>query len=675
MDALLDHYTRPNPNYAKAMRFARNRYVKVPKEILNYEVTPDTVIFPRGGANVVRRLLDGFGYRVSWKDLRLTLPPVQFEPTKRAKPIEFFLHQEEIIEVALRRENALIRAATGSGKTDAALELIRRIGQPALVIVWTGGLLSQWVERIIERWGWRERDVGIFGGGKKVLDRPIVIAMQQSLWKNLEGTVITERFGVVVMDECFEGSIPVLMADGTEKPIRDIREGEQVALGGRVRSTMNRISEVSYVLEGYRLTDEHPLATEWGWLPASEIGSLDVYKVDRFGPSREEDRGGDRRNESSKKDPNRIRPEEGLLPSVEGVVSNSIEGSVRLRLGRADLRRSPIILRSRVYNLETEAGVYVAAGTLVHNCQRAAAKTYLAVINEFPAKYRIGLSADERRKDRLDFLIHDTFGEAVVDVGKDRLVDQGKLCDVQFLVVPTGFDFPAYLRCMDCRGQILNNPSARAADRRCRCKKLQLKQDGKIEGDYLPIPYSDVPPDAKGEVLKALYVRAISYSQDGERDAVVRRIVRHEAGRGASILIFCNRVEHATELAKTISLEDDIPCGLMLGGAKNRERFIETRDLLREGTIRCAVGSSAVYQGEDIPRLSVGIVVTPTGNNRQQLEQQAGRLRRKWPGKLLGRLYYLWDSDIFPGHRQNIRKWYGRELVKTLDVEDIGEDS
>ncbi len=41
------------------------------------------------------------------------------------------------------------------------------------------------------------------------------------------------------------------------------------------------------------------------------------------------------------------------------------------------------------------------------------AKTFYEVIDPWPAKYRIGVSADERRKDRKEFLIHHQFGEVV----------------------------------------------------------------------------------------------------------------------------------------------------------------------------------------------------------------------------------------------------------------------
>ncbi len=282
------------------------------------------------------------------------------------------------------------------------------------------------------------------------------------------------------------------------------------------------------------------------------------------------------------------------------------------------------------------------------------------------------MSADERRKDRLDFLIHDHFGEVAAEVTKEELVGKGTLCEVRINVVPTDYDFPAYLRCLGCRTQILNLPSNAKKLRACRCKQLQLERNGTIKGDYLPIPYSDVPPEDRGEVMTRLYTRAIDYMEDDEeRNLLVRRIASVEHRKGASVLLFCNRVKQARALCRAIAVEDEVPCGLMLGGGENKETFADTRKRLRSGDLRCAVGSSAVYQGEDIPRLSVGIVVTPTGSNKQQIEQQIGRLRRKFPGKVFGRLYYVWDHHLFPGHHQNLRRWYGRHLVRVVDPGEI----
>lgn len=286
------------------------------------------------------------------------------------------------------------------------------------------------------------------------------------------------------------------------------------------------------------------------------------------------------------------------------------------------LHRS-IEVACRVYNLTTEHGVYVAAGTLVHNCQRASSRTFREVIDAFPAKYRMGFSADERRKDGLEFLTRESFGSIVAEISKDTLVDAGHLCEVEIVLVPTASTHPAVENAAD-------------EDRRTVVREMY------------------------GEITKAL-------ETDDQRNDLVRSLAVRAVKEGRSTLIFCNRIAQARELARKLVVLDEVGTGLMLGGIENRDEFEHTKTRMKSGDLLCAVGSSATYQGEDIPRLSVGVLVTPLASNRQLFEQVVGRLRRKYPGKVRGRLYVVWDEKLFPHHADNLRKWYGARLVKRFE--------
>lgn len=447
-----------NPEFSKKERLGLFTG-STPRRVQSYEEVGHELVLPRGGTQKVRDALKAYQVSCWFEDERLDLPPDdRIAIRDGAEPIDMRPHQQLIVETVLERENCLIRSATGSGKTEAILDFILRAKQPALIVVWTAGLLTQWVDRIKLRWGWKEKDIGLWGGGKKRLGL-VTIGMQQTLVR--DGGSLADKFGIVVADEV----------------------------------------------------------------------------------------------------------------------------------------------------------------------QKFAASTFREVIAKFPARYRVGVSADERRKDKKEFLIRDSFGDVQLKVDAKELVDLGHLCEVEVVVVPTG---------------------------------LRIKE---IE---------DAPEESRKQVIVAMQADLQEIvATDIGRNRIAQKVAGIEARQGKSVLVFCNRTEQARELARSIAIGEAVPCGLMLGGAENKEAFRDAKGRLTSGELRCAVGSSAIYQGEDIPRLSVGIIVTPTAGNQQLLNQQVGRLRRKFPGKIRGRLYYLWDERIYPEHITNLKRWYGKNMVRVVEPGDL----
>ena len=457
LEALRDAFTYDNPDHKKKVRLGLWAG-GVSKKLKTYKEEEVWLHLPRGGTDKVRRILQEAG---RWPpriyDERLELDPVDFEILPGASAVELRPDQERLVSAALERENCLIRAAAGVGKTEVGLELVRRIRQPAIVIVWTSSLMKQWIERIRLRWGWPLGEIGVWGGGKKRLGR-ITVAMQQSLWGSVDE--IKDRFGVVIADE-----------------------------------------------------------------------------VARF-----------------------------------------------------------------------------------------AARTFRDVISQFPARYRIGLSEDERRKDRLEVIVHDAFGQVAAEVTRKEAVAAGNLCEVEIVLVPSEFRFP----------MVENAPR---------------QERGQIVGQLW------------GKILDA-------QALDEDRNELITQVAMKAVESGKSTLVFVERTEsvpHARILAARIASRRGVPCGLMVGGQENRDAFDEAKRRLREGSLKCAVGSKAVYLGEDIPRLEVGVIATPTANNKQLFSQQVGRIRRMFHGKRRGIVYYIFDHHVFPSHLENLRRWYGRKLVRVLD--------
>lgn len=747
---------------------------------------------PRGALSRVRGVLVHYGLAWRYEDVRSRggkpgRPLVHRPDPKEADGGALRWYQEEAVEACVARQNCLLRAPTGSGKTSTLIGIIARLGVPVLVVVDSAELMRQWLGRLRAELGLREDEVGVIGAGRWEL-KFVTVGMRQTLARRLydrtgrrKADTIEGYFGAVVVDECLEGSTSILMADGGVKPICEVREGEEVAVGGRVRAVFRRWYEgefVGHVLDGW-CTAEHPVAVDGvGWVSAGLVRSGDVLWGDadhevrplrqaseesqqpgemqeaREGVVRLDDwtllgvrrvssegsegvpcnlelrdegaveqgtdggdecrgeglcrhhegeaearsgrsaeaalgdgsarddagsvtgaagsvraaraagevegagggshRGGEgctvrwspvwqreagdgeraeagrvasgpwvcagvrrgdreegigvagslqdrcrepgeegccraRWEQSSNAEEAGGRSTQGLLPRVEGVVGVALPGAGRLSRYRAAGSR---IVRGAafVWNLETEGGVYVAGGTLVHNCHRAAAATFRSVIDRLPCFWRIGASADETRKDQLECLVYDTFGGVAHEVSQAELIEAGAVLDVECLVVPTSFRADWYVQQM-----------------------------------------ASGMPDFN-RLLDEM-------TADPDRNALLEEVVRSEAERD-QVLLLTHRVEHARALAQTLS------CGLMLGGVEWAETRARAIDAMRAGSLRVGCGTvQSMGTGVDLPSVAVGVLATPVGNNRQLYAQIRGRLCRPAEGKR-ALLYVLWDQHV-----------------------------
>ncbi len=128
-------------------------------------------------------------------DRRRNLPPKNFSFKGKLRPF-----QQKAVDEMLARDFGTLNSATGSGKTVMALYMVARRMQPALIVVHTKELASQWIERIGTFLGIPSKKVGIIGGGKKEPGEKITVALVQSLYKCAEE--VAGHIGFMIVDEC-----------------------------------------------------------------------------------------------------------------------------------------------------------------------------------------------------------------------------------------------------------------------------------------------------------------------------------------------------------------------------------------------------------------------------------------------------------------------------------------
>lgn len=229
--------------------------------------------------------------------------------------------------------------------------------------------------------------------------------------------------------------------------------------------------------------------------------------------------------------------------------------------------------------------------------QIAASDTMYEVVDQLPARHRHGISADERRGDEMEFLTRDLFGdEPVYEIDREDLVSLGIVCDVEILVVPTGFEAPWYVA---------------------------------SSGDL-----------AFGRLLEQMV-------SDRRRTEIALDLAKAEADRGERVLIFSHRVEHCYEMGRYF-VEQRVPSGYLLGGKKNRVEFDLSLAALRSGEKRVGIGTyKSIGKGTDLPYVTVGVATTPIAGNPMFLNQVRGRIARKPRGKTRASLYVLYDFAVF----------------------------
>jgi superfamily II DNA or RNA helicase len=201
-----------NPDYYKNLYLGLKVW-GMSKKIKTYEYRTDKVYgkrltIPRGGIDDLREVCDSHEITLKYMDRRTTSFEVNF-PYYVVDPEhpDWVLrdYQKDAVETAIKKQQGVIRAPTGSGKTKAALALVFELSQRALIIMRDGNLLKQWLDHVYKCLGLCRRDVAIIGGGRKYHPgRVITLALQQTLNSKIDfykEVFKKDRYGLVIVDE------------------------------------------------------------------------------------------------------------------------------------------------------------------------------------------------------------------------------------------------------------------------------------------------------------------------------------------------------------------------------------------------------------------------------------------------------------------------------------------
>jgi len=150
---------------------------------------------PRGYIRQLASMCNRHGEPFQLEDLRRNLPEVSFKFRGQLKPF-----QKKAVDIMLNKEFGTLSAATGSGKTIMALDIIAKRRQPTLIVVHTKELAFQWIERIATFLAIPTEEVGLIGAGKHTLGEKVTVSLVQSLYKCADE--VSKGIGHLIVDEC-----------------------------------------------------------------------------------------------------------------------------------------------------------------------------------------------------------------------------------------------------------------------------------------------------------------------------------------------------------------------------------------------------------------------------------------------------------------------------------------
>ncbi len=253
--------------------------------------------------------------------------------------------------------------------------------------------------------------------------------------------------------------------------------------------------------------------------------------------------------------------------------------------------------------------------------QLFAAKTFNAIIEASPARYRLGVSNDEHRADGKEYLIHDQFGapppSAIVQ--RDELLAAGNIVDVAVRMVPSDFRLDWYAQL---------DPM----------KKFQKRS----------------------EFVETLV-------NDADRNALVISCASWCIEEGEQVAVLSDRRNHCEQLDALLSASG-IEAGRLMGAEKagDKENFTEHVAQFAAGKLRAVVGTfKAIGVGfESHTRLARGVFATPVAtleSAKPQFMQYLGRFARSSEGKRDAIVYLIFDPHIH-GDRpvRLVKKWVNR---------------
>jgi superfamily II DNA or RNA helicase len=273
-----------------------------------------------------------------------------------------------------------------------------------------------------------------------------------------------------------------------------------------------------------------------------------------------------------------------------GEIKNRLSGNFKLGKYDGDMKEDGDIVVGIINSIYTryneDPTFFEKFGmVIVDETQHIPSHMMSSVVNNIPAKYRIGVTGTVQRKDEKEILTYDILGDIILKRESNTL--KHRITDFDYKIVNTDvtLKLPMILRWTGKR------------------KEPALNMAGSL----------------------TLLTNNIKRNS----------IIIHEAvtciENGYFPLILSDRVEH-NEYTYSKLTELGYNTVLLIGKTRKKTNWEEIR---RDASVQCIVANTKIAsEGLDLPRLSALLLTCPS-SNFPKLKQQIARIRRTLPGKLV----------------------------------------
>lgn len=189
---IVKELSMPNPEVQKKQAMKFSTY-NIPRIIKMYSKNENTYILPVGEIDNVWKIHPHIeDYEIDFgKHDKLQFPE---------NTLKLYDYQEKAVKEMIKTKRGILESKCGSGKSIMGLEIIRRIGYKALIIVQTKEIMDQFKNYLEKVFNMKKGEYGIIAAGKVEIGSLVTIALRQTL-VNVDLLQYKYEFGTIVVDE------------------------------------------------------------------------------------------------------------------------------------------------------------------------------------------------------------------------------------------------------------------------------------------------------------------------------------------------------------------------------------------------------------------------------------------------------------------------------------------